>query len=324
MSVRNLTRLHRPSCLLLASAAVMLIIGTEYSSAGIQGTGRMALLSFGRVNGVGSTISVNGVDYALGQAQIRIDGRAATAAQLKVGQIVAVQGAVNGATTGNAKSVTFTGDVAGPITQLDAAGGTLTVLGQQVKVNADTVFAEAIQPAGVGALSVGTNVEVSAFRTASGELLASRIDLQAAGSPLQVRGAVEALNADARTFQINSLTVAYTQAGVHGSLANASTATVTAEEAPSVGILQADAVDVSNGVPGAVAGMNGQVQGLITSLNSARSFYVGDQLVVTNSETRIALQGNTLQANLAVKVAGTFDSSGALVAKQVRLDPRTP
>lgn len=303
----------------------MLIIGADYSSAGIQGTGRMALIaSFGRINGAGNTISVNGVDYGLSQAQIQIDGRAATAAQLKVGQIVAVQGTLNGATTATAQSVTFTADVVGPITELDVAGGTLTVLGQQVKVDADTVFGESIQPAGVGALSVGTGVQISAFRTASGELLASRVDLQAAGSPLQVRGAVEALDADARTFQINSLTVAYTQAGVNGSLANASTATVTSAEAPSAGTLQATTVDVSNGVQGAAAGVNGQVQGLITSLNSGSSFYVGDQLVVTNSETRFALQGGTLRADLAVKVTGTFDSSGALVARQVHLDPRTP
>lgn len=324
MSIRNLTRLFRPSWLLVASAAAMLIIGADYSSAGIQGTGRMALLSFGRINGIGNTMSVNGVDYGLSQAQIQIDGRAATAAQLKVGQIVAVQGTLNGAATADANNVTFTGDVVGPITQVDVAGGTLTVLGQQVKVDADTVFAESIQPAGVAALSVGMGVEISAFRTASGELLASRVDLQAAGSPLRVRGAVEALNADARTFQINSLTIAYTPAGVNGSLSNASTATVTADEAPSAGTLQATAVDVSNGIPGEVAGLNGQVQGLITSLNSSSSFYVGDQLVVTNSDTHLVLQGGTLQSNQAVKVTGTFDSSGALVAKQVHLDPRTP
>jgi len=324
MSVRNLTRLYRPSCLLVASAAAMFIIGADYSSAGIQGTGRMALISFGRVNGVGKTISVDGVDYGLSQAQIQIDGRAGTAAQLKVGQIVAVQGTLSGATTGNANSVTFTGDVVGPITQLDVAGGTFTVLGQQVKIDADTVFGESIQPAGIGALSPGTAVEVSALRTASGELLASRVDLQTAGSPLQVQGAVEALNTGAGTFQINSLTIAYTQAGIKGNLANASTATVIAAEAPSAGTLQATSVDVSNGIPGAAAGVTGQVQGLVTSLNSASSFYVGDQLVVTNTDTRFVLQGKTLGTNLAVKVKGAFDSSGALVASQVQLDPHSP
>jgi hypothetical protein len=324
MSVRNLTRLYRPACLLIASAATF-IIGADYSSAGIQGTGRMALVaSFGRINGAGKTISVNGVDYDASQAQVQVDGHPGSASQLKVGQIVTVQGALNGNGKGTANHVTFIGSVAGPVSHVDVAAGTFTVLGQQVTVDAATVFGDGIQPADIAALSVGLGVEVSAYRSASGELLASRVDLQAAGAPLQVQGAVEALSADAQTFEINSLTIAYGQAKVNGKLAGASTATVTADEAPSAGTLQATSVAVSNGVPGPAAGINGQVEGLITSLDSASSFYVGDQLVVTNTQTHFALQGNTLRADLSVKVAGTFNSSGALLANQVHFDPHAP
>jgi hypothetical protein len=324
MSVRNLTRLYRPACLVVASAATF-IIGADYSSAGIQGTGRMALVaSVGRINGAGNTLSVNGVDYGLSRAQIQIDGRAATAAELKIGQIVAVQGTLNGSGKGTANNVTFTGDVVGPITRVDVAGGTFTVLGQQVTVDASTLFGEGIQPGGIQALSVGIGVEVSAYRSASGELLASRVDLQTSGAPLQVQGAVEALSTDAQTFQINSLTVAYGQARVNGKPANASTATVTADEAPSAGVLQATTVRVTNGVVGAAAGVHGHLEGLVTSINSASSFYVGDQLVVTNSQTTFVLKGNALRANLAVKVTGRFDSSGALVAKHVYRDPHSP
>lgn len=324
MSLFNLTRLYRPASLLVASAA-MFIIGADYSSAGIEGTGRMALVaSFGRINGVGNTISVNGVDYGLSHAQIQVDGHAGTVSQLKVGQIVTVLGTLNGFDKGAANNVTFSGDVAGPISQINVAAGTFTVLGQQVTVDASTLFGDGIQPSGVGALSVGVGVEVSAYRTASGELLASRVDLQTSGAPLQVQGAVEALNTDAQTFQINSLTVAYAQAQVNGKLANASTATVTADESPSAGTLQATTVRITNGVAGATAGVHGQVEGLITSFNSARSFYVGDQLILTDSETTFALQGKALRANLAVKVTGRFDSSGALVGRYVRLDPHSP
>jgi hypothetical protein len=141
---------------------------------------------------------------------------------------------------------------------------------------------------------------------------------------LQVQGAVEALNADAQTFQINSLTVAYQQSVVNGKLANASTATVTADEAPSAGTLQATSVRITNGVAGATAGVHGQVEGLVTSIDSAGSFYVDDQRVVTNSETTFVLHGNKLRDNLAVKVRGMFDSSGALVARHVGLDPHSP
>src|SRR3569833_378493 len=197
LSVRNVTRLYRPACLLAASAAIF-IIGANYSSAGIQGTGRVA--SLGRIDSTGNTISVNGVDYGLSQAQVHIDGRAASAAQLKIGQLVTVQGSLNGSGRGTANSVTFIGTVVGPISRVNVTGGSFTVLGQEVMIDAATVFGDGLQPAGIGALGVGIGVEVSAYRKASGDLLASRIDLQTAGAPLQVEGAIEALNTAALSF----------------------------------------------------------------------------------------------------------------------------
>ncbi len=324
MSLRHLTQLYRPSCLLVASSAVVFLAGSDFSSAGIQGTGRMALLaSVGRITSSGDTISVNGVAYGLSKASIKVDGHSAQPSQLQVGQIVTVEGALDGTGKADASSVTFTGTVAGPITQVDAAAGTFTVLGQTVSIDGETLFGEGIQPAGIAALRVGTDVEVSAFATASGQLLASRVDLQSAGAPLQVQGAVQALDSGAQTFQINSLAIDYGQAAVTGTLANASVATVTASEYPNAGTLHAATVQVSSGV-GAAAGVHGQVEGLITSLQSQASFYIGAQLIVTNSATRLVLHGNTLEPNLAVRVAGTFDSSGALIAKQLHVEKHAP
>lgn len=324
MSPRSPIRLYRPSCLLVASAAMVLLAGSDFSSAGIQGTGRMALIaSVGRITSSGNTISVNGVAYGVAKAKIKIDGHSAKSSQLQVGQIVTVQGTLDGLDKADASSVTFASNVAGPVTQVDAAAGTFTVLGQTVSVDGNTLFGEGIQPAGIGALRVGTDVEVSAFATASGQLLASRIDLQSAGAPLQVQGAVQALDNGAQTFQINSLTIAYGQAAVNGTLANASVATVTATEYPNAGTLHAATVQVANGI-GAAAGAHGQVEGLITSFQSESSFYVGEQLVVTNSSTHSVLHGNTLGPDLAVTVTGTFDSSGALIAKQLHVDQHSP
>ena len=327
MSALNLTQLIRPSGLFVAGAALVLVVCADDSSAGIQGTGKMSLLaSVGPITSTGSggtSISVNGVAYGLSKAKVQIDGHNGGGSQLHVGQIVAVQGTLNGAGKGDASSVTFTGNVVGPITQVDVAAGTFTVLGQTVSVDATTLFGDGIQPAGIGALGVGTAVEVSGFATASGGLLASRVDLQTAGSPLQVQGTVEALNSGAQTFQINSLTVDYGQATVSGTLANASTATVTANEYASAGTLHAATVNVGN-TAGGMPGEHGQLEGLVTSMVSASAFYVGDQLVVTNSGTHVELQGKALAPNLAVKVGGVFDASGALVASQLHLDPRTP
>jgi hypothetical protein len=282
----------------------------------------MALLAVGPItaSGPGNSISVDGVTYGLSQAQIKIDGHAGHATQLQVGQIVTVKGTSQGKGVGNANSVAFTGSVVGPIERIDVAGGTFTVLGQTVSVAAATLFGEGIQPAALGALRVGTDVEVSAFATASGQLQASQVDLQTAGAPLQVQGAVQALDSVGQTFQINSLTVDYGQAAVTGTLGNGSTVTVVATEYPSAGTLHATNVQVSDGVGGA-AGMNGRVEGLITSMQSQNAFYVGSQLIVTDSGTHFVLHGGTLAPNLQVKVIGTFDTSGALVAKTVLAAP---
>jgi hypothetical protein len=325
MKLKHITRLYRSSGLLVASAALVFLVGAHDSPAGIQGTGRMAMLAVGPITatGPGDSVSVDGVQYGLSEAQIKIDGHAGHARQLRVGQIVTVKGTSQGNGIGNANSVAFTGSVVGPIDQIDLAGGTFTVLGQTVSVAATTLFGEGIEPAALGALRVGTDVEVSAFATASGELQASRVDLQTAGAPLQVQGTVQALNSGAQTFQINSLTVDYGQAAVTGPLANGNAVTVIATEFPSAGTLHATNVQAANGV-GGVAGMNGQIEGLITSLQSQSAFYVGSQLIVTNSTTSIVLQGRALAPNLAVKVTGTFDSSGALVAKAVHSAAQTP
>jgi Domain of unknown function (DUF5666) len=300
-----------------ASAAVALLVWGDQSSAGIEGTGRYAMVAYGRITAFGS-IFVDGVEYDIAQAKIHVNGHSAQATQLAVGQVVTVRGYVKGATAGTADNVTYTSAVVGPITQVDVAAGNFTVLGQTVAVDANTLFGEGIQPAGIAALRAGTGVQVSAFVEASGELLASRIDLQTAGAPLQVMGAVQALDAGAQTFQLNALTIDFSQAKVSGKLANGSTATVWADEYPTAGTLHVTRVDVSSGL-GGVAGAKGDLEGLITSVATNGNIYVGDQLVVIDPTTHLQLHGLSLAPDLAVRVQGTFDSSGALVAKSVKV-----
>jgi Domain of unknown function (DUF5666) len=73
---------------------------------------------------------------------------------------------------------------------------------------------------------------------------------------------------------------------------------------------------VSSGV-GGVAGAKGDIEGLITSVAANGNFYVGDQLVIIDPLTHL-LQGVSLAPDVAVSVQGTFDSSGALVAKSIK------
>jgi len=306
----------RPLLLGLIMTAVLLAYGAG-SSAGIQGTGRQFVIAFGRITAFGS-IFVNGVEYAIDKAQIDLDGRTARPSQLQIGQIVAVQAALNpNRTTGIATSVSFTGDVVGPIAQLDPTRRSLTVLGQTVQLDDATLFGEGIQPGGIGGLQKGMILEISGFPEASGNLLASRIDLVASG-PLQVRGIVQTLDVGAQTFRINDLTIDYSGVVPGGKLVNGSTATVQAVEFPTAGTLHATRVQASSGI-GGTANEQGQLEGLITSFKSADEFYVSDQLVLAGSSTHVVLHGKPLAPDLAVKVSGVFTASGALMAREIHV-----
>lgn len=319
MRLQHIARFQRPSAIGVVAAALVLLVCSDGSSAGIEGSGRFATIAFGRITRFGS-IFVDGVEYGLSQAHIQFDGQAGKVSQLQVGQIVAVQAVMTGAAGGNASNVTYTGNVVGPVSQVDLAGGAFTVLGQTVKVDGTTLFGEGLPPGGLTGLAVGTSVEVSAFVTASGGLMASRIDLQSAGTALQVKGAVEDLNTGAQTFQVNGLKIDYSQASVDGQLANASTATVWADESPSAGTLHATRVQLSSGLGGA-NGERGRLEGLVTSIASNSAFDVGEQSVVTDANTHFVLHGQTLAPNLAVRVQGVFNATGALVAKSVIAAP---
>jgi len=312
--MKIIARILKTSVIGAGAAGLVLVVGVHNSSAGIEGSGRL-VRAVGRITALGS-IFVDGVEFGLSQARIAIDGRPGSASRLQVGQIVSVEADMTGRDTGTARNVTFTGDVVGPISRVDLAASAFVVLGQTVKVDGSTLYGDGIASAGLQGLAVGTNVEVSAFVNASGDLMASRVDLQVAGSPLQVNGAVEDLNTPAKTFQINDLKIDFSQATVTGTLANASTATVWADEYPTAGTLHATRVEVSAGVGGS-RGEEGRLEGLVTGVSSAGAFYVGEQLVLTDTKTVFVLHGQTLTPNLSVKVHGVFNATGALVAKMV-------
>jgi hypothetical protein len=313
-SAAHLKRHHNVIGLALTCAALIIIAGS--SVAGIQGSG-FRLLSFGRISSNESgTLSVNGVAYSTTGATVHIDGRDASQSELRVGQIVMVKGElVPGHTTPDALDISFTGDVRGPISGIDAAGSSIVVLGQTVRLSEDTSFGAGIEPASVAGLDVGTFVEVSGFATAAGELSASQVELAASDTSLQVSGIVEGLDPNGATFHINALQVDFSGATIDGTLADGITATVVGTALPD-GVLRAAHVGVSGAAAGA-AGQHGHFEGLITSLQSSRDFRVGNQRVITDETTRFKPNEESLAVDVFVKVHGTFDASGTLVASDV-------
>jgi hypothetical protein len=316
LSVRQLAiALAAGICVILAACGSDQVAGIEGSGAPVASS---PVTTTGKITGFGS-ILVDGVEYETSSAQIRIDDQPATEADLRAGHVVTIKGSLNAdGRTGAAREVTFSSAALGTVSQVNEASSTFTVLGQTVAVTGETLFDESTGARSLSELQSGKKVRVSGFPDETGVLVASRVD--AADAPvaaeLQVRGKVRNLDVVARTFRINSLTVDYASASVSGTVADGSFATVRGSNGVAEGTLTATQVSIEASPAGA-ANEKGQVEGLITSFTSAADFVVDSQPVVTTSSTQLELNGATLGANVFVKVRGTFNAGGALVAEKI-------
>jgi hypothetical protein len=298
-----------PIAVAACCAAVIFVGGT--SVAGIQGSG-FRLMSVGRieVSDVG-TLTVNGVEYATTGAKIHIDNREGSQAELKVGQVVTVKGVGKpGSGTADALDIWFTGDVRGPISSIDSNKHAIVVLGQTVHISEDT-------ESDADPLAIGTRIEVSGFRTAKGDLSASHVEL-ATEATSQVRGAIGSLDTNAATFRVNALTIDYSGATVGGALVEGATAAIEGTALEGGASLRASHVEVASSSAGA-AGAHGDLEGIITGFVSAADFQLGNQRIVADADTQVVTQGHALGLDVAVKVRGTFDAGGVLVADRIEV-----
>lgn len=308
----------------IAAAACALAACGADQIAGIQGSGApvaAGVTATGPISGFGS-VFLGGIEYDTSGAQIRIDDQPATEAQLRVGQVITLRGSLSSdGKTGTATEIAFASDLRGAVTAVDAPNGTFVVLGQTVRVNDATVFDSSLQPPELASLQVGAVVETSGFETASGELLASRVDVSQSAAALQVKGKVQDLDALAHTFRINALTIDYgAVAPSGGSLANGSDVIVRGTSLDLHATLVATQVQVL-GAPAVTANDRGQISGVITSFVSSADFVVDRQRVVTDASTEWVPAGVTLALNVRVEVQGTFNSAGALVARRIEVEP---
>jgi hypothetical protein len=106
-----------------------------------QGTGSVSSYSEGPISGFGSII-VNGVHFDESQAAISDDdGNLLSAADLKLGMTVRIDGGAIDRTLGTAvaDAVRVGSDLIGPVSANDVVGGRLTMLGQTVRHRLDGV-----------------------------------------------------------------------------------------------------------------------------------------------------------------------------------------
>ena len=313
--------------LVCASAAVVACggsgggLGGGTNVTGIDRTGFAQ--SFGTVTGFGSII-VNGVHFETTSSSFTIDGSSGSQDDLSVGDVVLVQGTIDGnGSSGSASQVIFDDNVEGPISSKDPATSSLVVLGQRVVVGADTSFDDSFANPSFDGLTVGQVVEVTGFVDANGDILATRIEPKPASIQFEVTGIVAAHNAGAMTFMINDLVVDYSAAasirdfpgGVisDGDLVEAKGGTTLGPN----GELVATDVQFKGNRVGGNAGDRLEIEGIVTRFVSQSDFDVSGVSVTTNAQTVFEGDVNNLGLNVKVEVEGNLDANDVLVATKV-------
>ncbi len=203
---------------LLASVAIVAGCG---GGVGSGGTGSFAS---GPITGFGSVI-VGGVRFDDSTAEVEdLDGLRRSRDDLRLGMTVEIDSSAittgsNGATA-TANRIRFESELSGLVGAVDVAGGSFTLLGQRVTVDAVTVFDDHLA-GGLAGLRTGDMVEVYAvFDSAQQRYRATRVESAALARGLRLRGPVLELNVAAQTLRVGGTSYSYAGAsGVPAALA---------------------------------------------------------------------------------------------------------
>jgi len=310
----------------LSMYALLLLLsacGIEGSGVTVAGSGGVTVA--GVVTAKGS-IFVNGIELDTRGAVITIDGRAAAEADLAVGQIVVVEGELDdGGTTGSAQRVAVGTIVAGPISAIDLPLNRITILGQTIELDPNTIIEPLIAGKPLGGLALGDDVEINGFADSMGDVSARRIVPRGPNTPLQINGYVSNLDSASKQFTINAQVVRYGAAALVGFGARAlenAPVRVTGVGLDASGALEAKEVIYRDPrLPGAQDDA-ALLQGWITRFAAENDFDVDGHPVVTTSATRIIGQVaflNGLRLDAFVTVTGDLTADGTVEASEVRL-----
>jgi len=275
--------------------------------------------AIGTISGFGSVI-VNGVRFDDANATVSMDDATRSRDQLRIGMVVRVRGRIHGDGTGVAESIQYNDCVQGPITAMNQVRNTVTVLGQTVQLDEETVF-DGAALRDMNGFAVGDQVEVSCLPDpTNNQFRATRIEFkerfQNGISELEVKGVVANLDRTG-TFTINGLTVNF--AGVAAGnrptgLANGMTVEASGKNFAN-GVLTADRLrDRDRDRISYPDGDGIEVEGYVAEFVSiASDFKVSGQMV--NAANAVIKNGTAadIRNGLKVEVEGTV-SNGVLVA----------
>lgn len=302
--------------------------GTEVAGGGVGGTG----ISSGPITGFGSIV-VNDVHFDVTGATITLNGDAATEGDLRLGQVVTVEFTGDTSTgTAVASAVNFDRVLEGPVEAVELDAGTVTILGQIVKV--DLLIAsddESGTPIELVAINPDDILEVSGQWDADGVLHATRIERQEIGpgpaEPVEVEGELQGLDTTTQTFVIGELTVNYGDVTPNGYITDGARVEVQGTLGIT-GELLASEVEVKddpNPVVGSPEGTEVEIEGFITdfsAFDSSREFEINGLRVRVDDETDFEGEADEtdLGLNVQVEVEGIIDADGVLIADEIELE----
>lgn len=164
-----------------------------------------ALFTAGKVSRTGGGFAVAGADWDASTAVVQIDGAAAPLALIEDGEYVIVTGSNTPPMI--ASDVTVDRPVIGPVSSVDIAASTLTILGQRVVADEQTVYADPWDMAGLADITPGDDAVVSGVRRLDGTIVATRIAPNSNSLPALVTGPVSDLDASAGSFSLGGAAV---------------------------------------------------------------------------------------------------------------------
>ncbi len=277
----------------------------------------------GVITGFGS-VFINGVEYETDSTEVTTDDSAtASEADLQVGMIVSLTGTVNDdGTTGTASAIHYEEQIKGPLDSIDLAANTLTVLGQVVVFDDLTNIENFI----LTDLIPGDFLEISGFFNSNNELYATRIEKDnPVDETLKIQGVISQLDTANQRFSLSDIVIDYSNAEftnitVDG-LANDLVVRVKGDASLLVDnvftVSKVKAI-VREDAPGEGESMH--LEGLITRLDSTEFFVVNDVNIVVDTNTEFEYgDANSLAVNTYVKVKGTVNTEGNLLAKEIRI-----
>jgi hypothetical protein len=283
------------------------------------------IVTVGPITGFGSVVT-NGIVFGTDGATVQVDGNPGTMADLRVGMIVTILGEIDESTgAAQASEIRFGVDLEGPISSVNATNSSFVVLEHTVFVDELTV----IDQATFDALAIGNVVRVSGQFRSEERIQATHVYRVAneyqVGMHMHVKGEIEDLDVGNQHFTLGGQHCDYSGAALElggSDIANGMYVEVTSTTPMGAGDMILDRIQAKDQDRDrdqlCSSDCEFELEGYVMTFVSATEFEVDGQ-PVTTTETTDYVNGNvgTLALDVKVKVDGTLDASGVLVAERI-------